>query len=81
MSHDGNGSLPRGLEFVDLMAAHALQGLIAHYGFLDIRCVNCDPAVERLCDVEQAKVDAIRAPLKAAAERDVWPRHLYWGEI
>ena len=36
---------------------------------------------ERLCDEEQARVDAIRAPLEVAAERDVWPKHLYFGGI
>jgi exonuclease VII large subunit len=36
---------------------------------------------ERLYDEEQAKVDAIRLPLKDAAERDVWPRELYFGGI
>lgn len=36
---------------------------------------------ERLCDEEEAKVDAIRAQLEAAAERDMWPRELYWGGI
>jgi hypothetical protein len=35
-------------------------------------------AFERFCDAEQAKVDAIRAQLQAAAERDLWPKHLYW---
>lgn len=35
--------------------------------------------IERLFEEEQAKVDAIRAPLEAAAERDLWPRHLYWS--
>ena len=34
---------------------------------------------ERLCDEEEAKVDAFRAPLIAAARRDVWPRELYVG--
>jgi dissimilatory sulfite reductase (desulfoviridin) alpha/beta subunit len=34
---------------------------------------------ERLCDEEEAKVDAFRVPLQAAAERDVWPRELYFG--
>ena len=34
---------------------------------------------ERLFDEEEAKVDAFRKPLKDAAERDVWPRELYWG--
>jgi hypothetical protein len=50
---------------------------------------RCDAAVtqlseeefERLCDEEEAKVDAFRAPLKQAAERDEWPGHLYWGGI
>jgi hypothetical protein len=36
---------------------------------------------DRLYDEEQAKVDAIRLPLKDAAERDLWPRELYWGGI
>jgi hypothetical protein len=36
---------------------------------------------ERLYDEEQAKVDATRLPLKDAAERDLWPRELYWGGI
>jgi hypothetical protein len=50
---------------------------------------RCDAAVgrlseeafERLCDEEEAKVDAFRAPLKAAAERDMWPKELYWGGV
>ena len=36
---------------------------------------------ERLCDQEEAKVDAFRKPLKDAAERDVWPRALYFGDV
>jgi predicted ATPase with chaperone activity len=36
---------------------------------------------ERLCDEEQAKVDAIRAQLDDVIERDEWPRELYWGNI
>ena len=36
---------------------------------------------ERLFDEEDAKVDAFRQPLRDAAERDVWPKHLYWGVI
>lgn len=36
---------------------------------------------ERLVDEEQAKVDAIRAPIDAVIERNEWPKHLYWGEI
>jgi hypothetical protein len=50
---------------------------------------RCDAAVtrlseeefERLCDEEEAKVDAFRAPLKAVAERDAWPREMHWGGI
>lgn len=48
---------------------------------------RCDEAVdrlseeefERLCDAEEAKVEAFRKPLKDAAERDLWPRALYWS--
>ena len=36
---------------------------------------------ERFCGEEEAKVDAIRAPLDAVRERDLWPRELYWGGI
>ncbi|MFL6726742.1 MAG: hypothetical protein ACJ8FS_09550 [Sphingomicrobium sp.] len=36
---------------------------------------------ERLCDAEEAKVGAFRAPLKAVAERDMWPKTLYWGRL
>lgn len=50
---------------------------------------RCDAAVERLdeeeferlCDLEQAKVDAIRAQLQAVIERDGWPRELYFSGI
>jgi hypothetical protein len=40
-----------------------------------------EEAFERLFDEEQAKVKAFLLPLRAAAERDVWPRELYWGGI
>ena len=36
---------------------------------------------ERLCDEEQAKVDAIRALLEDVIERDKWPKHLYFGGV
>ena len=36
---------------------------------------------DRLVDEEQARVDAIHDQLKDAAERDLWPRDLYWGGI
>jgi hypothetical protein len=50
---------------------------------------GCDEAVtrlsgeefERLCDQEEAKVDAFRKPLRDAAERDLWPRHLHAGGL
>jgi hypothetical protein len=53
---------------------------------MDERCCEAvellsEEAFERLCDAEQAKVDAFRVPLKDAAERDRWPRHLYFGCI
>ena len=51
---------------------------------MDQRCCEAvdrisEEAFEALFREEQAKVDAIRAPLIAVAERDVWPRHLYFG--
>ena len=36
---------------------------------------------ERLCDAEEAKIDAFRKPVKDAAERDLWPKALYFGCI
>ena len=36
---------------------------------------------ERLFDEEEAKVEAFRKPLKDAAERDLWPRELYFSAI
>lgn len=35
---------------------------------------------ERLCDEEQAKVDAIRVEIEDVAKNGRWPGHLYWGE-
>jgi hypothetical protein len=51
------------------------------------RDARCDEAAdrlseeefERLCDEEQAKVDAIRAQLDDVVEHDKWPRDLYWS--
>ena len=53
---------------------------------MDERCLEaCDrlseEEFERLFDEEQAKVDAIRAPMDEVIERGVWPRHLYFGGI
>jgi hypothetical protein len=50
---------------------------------------RCEEAVERLSeeeferlfDEEQAKVDALLKLLKHAAERELWPRELYFGCI
>ncbi|MFL6829476.1 MAG: hypothetical protein ACJ8D5_02505 [Sphingomicrobium sp.] len=36
---------------------------------------------ERLCEAEFARVDAMMAQLRAAADEDRWPRELYWGGI
>lgn len=53
---------------------------------MDRRCTEAvtrldEDAFDRLFDEEEAKVDAFRKPLKAAAEHDVWPRELYFGGI
>ncbi|MEP6982987.1 MAG: hypothetical protein ABI853_05005 [Sphingomicrobium sp.] len=40
-----------------------------------------EEAFERLCDAEQAKVDAIMKAVKDAAERDLWPKAQYFGGI
>ena len=51
---------------------------------MDDRCTEAvdrlsEEAFERLFEAEQAKVEAIRAQLETAAERDLWPRELYRG--
>jgi hypothetical protein len=46
-----------------------------------VKTPGAESGFQRLCDEEEAKVDAFRAPLKAAAERDVWPKHLHWSVI
>jgi hypothetical protein len=53
---------------------------------MDARCTEAvmrlsEEAVHRLFEEEQAKVAAIRAPIDAVVERDVWPRHLHFGGI
>ena len=40
-----------------------------------------EEAFERLCDEEQAKVDAIRAEIDAVIEHDRWPPHLHFSGI
>ena len=52
----------------------------------DERCMEAvgrvpDEEFERLCDEEQAKVDAIRAQIDAVIERDEWPKGLYFGGL
>jgi len=53
---------------------------------MDDRCSEAaerlsEDAFERLCDAEQAKVDAIHALLTAVVDKDMWPRELYWGRV
>jgi hypothetical protein len=40
-----------------------------------------EEAFERLCDAEQAKVDAIRALINDVIEHDRWPPELYFGSL
>jgi uncharacterized protein YPO0396 len=48
-------------------------------------CATVDRLTEeeftRLFEAEQAKVDAFLKPLRDAAEKDLWPRELYFGRI
>ena len=37
--------------------------------------------LERLCEAEFARIDAIIAQLRAAVDEDRWPRELYFGGI
>jgi hypothetical protein len=57
----------------------------AHRRMTDRCCAAVDRVSEqdfnRLFEAEQAKVDAIRAPLQAVIDRDEWPAHLYFGCI
>jgi hypothetical protein len=53
---------------------------------MDARCTEAvmrlsEEDFERLCDEEGAKVAAIRAQIDDVIERDLWPRHLYWGGL
>ena len=53
---------------------------------MDQRCCEAvdrisEEAFHALFQEEQAKVDAIRAPLIAVAERDVWPSELYFSGV
>ncbi len=53
---------------------------------MDDRCTQAaarlsEEEFDRLFDQEQAKGDAIRAPLQAAADEDRWPRELYFGGL
>jgi hypothetical protein len=40
-----------------------------------------EEAFERLCDAEEAKVEAIHAQLRAVIDKDMWPRELYFSGI
>jgi hypothetical protein len=60
--------------------------LVAAQRHMDERCDEAvgrlsEEEFERLFNEEQAKVDLFLAPLTAAAERDRWPKHLYFGGI
>jgi uncharacterized protein (DUF924 family) len=53
---------------------------------MDERCSKAverlsEEEFERLCEAEQAKVDAIMAQLRAVIDKDQWPRELYWGDV
>jgi len=50
---------------------------------MDERCTEAvtrldEDAFNRLFEAEQAKVDAIRAPLQAVIDHDKWPRELHF---
>ena len=52
----------------------------------DKRCMEAvdklsEEEFERLCDEEQAKVDAIRTEIDAVIEHDRWPAHLHFGGV
>ena len=40
-----------------------------------------DEEFTRICNEEQAKVDAILHQLHAVRDRDEWPAHLYFGGV
>jgi hypothetical protein len=40
-----------------------------------------EKAFDRLFEAEEAKVEAIYAQLRAVADHDRWPRHLYFSRI
>jgi hypothetical protein len=53
---------------------------------MDDRCGEAvgrmsEEAFERLCDAEQAKVEAIHAQLRAVIDKDMWPWELYFSGI
>jgi hypothetical protein len=67
-------------------ARRSVAALRAAQTEMDERCSDAvdrlnEEEFERLCDEEQAKVDAFLKPLKDAAERHLWPRELYFGCI
>lgn len=53
---------------------------------MDERCTEAvdrldEEEFERLFQAEQAKVDAVRAPMQAVIDHDRWPRHLHFKAI
>ena len=53
---------------------------------MDDRCMAAvgkisEADFDRLCDAEQAKVDAIRAQIDDVIEHDKWPKHLYFKGV
>ena len=64
--------------------SQAVAKLRAAHHAMDERCTAAverldAEAFERLVEAEQAKIDAIRAPIDAVIERDLRPRELYWS--
>jgi hypothetical protein len=62
------------------------EALLAAQRKMDDRCSAIVDEVseeefQRIFDEEQAKVDVYRVPLFTAAQRDVWPKELYWGGL
>jgi hypothetical protein len=65
-------------------ATEVSEAWLAAAQAMDERCREAvgrmdEAEFERFVDAEQAKLDAIRAPLQAAIDKDVWPEGLYWS--
>ena len=53
---------------------------------MDKRCMEAldllsEEEFERLVEEEEAKIELFRGPIKAAADRGLWPREMYFGRI